>query len=259
MDNGTIPQMRNPDAFRAIAQAKVDTINSTPGKDDGTGVDCPLCLNRGYSMRLADDGYLVSVPCKCEGQRKTVRWLKRQGLYEQAMRQTLEGYRTETPFQIDLKQTAEAYISGNDWPWMAMCGQPGIGKTHLCTAVFYQMAVRYGLNGRYFRWLSDGRRIKVTANDGDERRLNEFKNCELLYIDDFLKCKKGNEPSEADIKLALELLDYRCQKKMPTIISTELTLQEIQELDDAIYHRIHKTCGPNIGNVARDLGKCYIP
>lgn len=250
---------RNMNAFLAIEQAKVNTVNNTPGQDDGTGVECPLCMNRGYSMKLAEDGYCVAVPCKCEGQRKTVRWLRRQGLYEQAMEHTLEGYKTDTPFRAALKQVAETYISGNDRPWMILCGQPGTGKTHLCTAVFYQMAVKHGLNGRYLCWISDGRRMKAAAKDGEDHRLNEFKNCELLYVDDFLKCKRGSDPSDADIRLAMDLLDHRYRKKMPTIISTELTLQEIRELDEAIYRRIHEMCGSNIGNVARDPGKCYIP
>lgn len=259
MDNKTVYPLRDSASFRANEQAKVDTVNSTPGSDDGTGVDCPLCMNRGYSLKLTEDGYLLSVPCKCEGQRKTVRWLKGQGLYDQAMEQTLDSYKTDSAFQSAMKQRVIAFLEGNGHPWLILCGQPGAGKTHLCVAAFYQMAIRYGLNGRLLLWLSDGRRMKAAAKDGDEHRLNEFKNCELLYVDDFMKCKRGTDPSDADIRLAMDLLDHRCRKKLPTIISTELTLQEIRDLDEAIYRRIHQMCGPNIGNIGRDPGKCFIP
>ncbi len=240
-------------------QNKADTINKTPGNDDGTDVNCPECLNRGYSAKLSDEGYLVTYPCRCEGQRRTVRRLMRQGLYEQTQKQTLENYRAETPTQKALKQRVESYLKGNGNPWLILCGQPGVGKTHLCVAAFYWMSANRGMAGRFLLWLSDGRKMKASAKDGDDHQLNEYKSCELLYIDDFLKCKRGTDPSDADIRLAMDLLDHRYRHKLPTIISTELTLQELRELDEAIYRRIHEMCGANIGNVTRDPKKCFIP
>lgn len=44
-----------------------------------------------------------------------------------------------------------------------------------------------------------------------------------------------------------------------TIISTEMLLEDIRDLDEAIYRRIHEMCGPYIGNIGRDPGKCYRP
>lgn len=258
MDKRTLYQLRDPDSFRAGDLAKVETINNTPGKDD-TGVNCPKCLNRGYFARLTDDGYITTYPCKCENHRITVRRLKNQGIYEQTQSQTLENFQVDKPFRVAMKQRAVAFLEGNEHPWLILCGQARTGKTHLCTAVFYQMSLRKGLNGRYLLWLSDGRKLKAAAKDGDDQKLVEFKKCDLLYIDDFLKCKKGIDPSDADIRLAMDLLDHRYRHKLPTIISTEMTLQEIRDLDMAIYGRIHEMCGPNIGNIGLDPSKVFIP
>ena len=39
--------------------------NEQPG--DLTGVDCPVCRNKGYVARLNEHGGLVLAPCKCQG------------------------------------------------------------------------------------------------------------------------------------------------------------------------------------------------
>ena len=141
---------------------------------------------------------------------------------------------------------------------MILCGQSGSGKTHLCTAAFVRLSLDRGLDGRYLLWNSDGRRIKAAAKDGDEQLLNDFKKCALLYIDDLFKCKRDSEPSDADIRLAFEILDYRYNHKLTTVISTEMLLEDIRDLDEAIYRRIREMCGPYIGNIGRDPSKCYV-
>ena len=217
-----------------MAQARVDTYNQSQGEDDGTGIQCPDCNNRAAVAFLNDDGFFTVRPCKCAGTRLTVARLQRQGLFEVAKKKTFPGFRTDTDTQRTL-------------------------KTHLCTAAFVRLSLDRGLDGRYFLWNSDGRRIKAAAKNGDEQLLNDFKRCALLYIDDLFKCKRDTEPSDADVRLAFDILDYRYNHELMTIISTEMLLEDIRDLDEAICRRIHEMCGPYIGNIGRDPGKCYRP
>lgn len=245
--------------FLGIEQAKVDTYNGSQGEDDGTGIQCADCNNRGNIAFLSESGTFAIRQCKCAGTRLTVSRLKNQGLYEMAKEKTLGKFYTDTDAQKASKSLVQRFITESTSDWLIMCGQSGAGKSHLCTAAFVQLSLKRGMNGRYLLWISDGRRIKSAAKDGDERLLNDFKKCELLYIDDLFKCKRDSEPSDADVRLAFEILDYRYNHKLMTIISTEMMLEEIRDLDEAIYRRIHEMCGPYIGNIARDPGKCYIP
>ena len=43
------------------------------------------------------------------------------------------------------------------------------------------------------------------------------------------------------------------------IAANRKILEDIQYLDEAIYRRIREMCGPYIGNISRDPGKCYMP
>lgn len=258
MEQRTIDQNTD-NPFLATEQNKVDTYNQSTTEDDGTGIQCDECNNRGNIAFLSENGTFAIRRCKCAGTRLTVSRLKNQGLYEIAKEKTLVNFRTNTDTQKALKGLVQQFLAESDPRWLAICGQSGAGKTHLCTAAFVQLGLKRGMNGRYLLWNSDGRRIKVAAKDGDEQMLNNFKKCELLYIDDLFKCKRDSEPSDADVRLAFEILDYRYSHKLTTIISTEMLQEDIHYLDEAIYRRIHEMCGVYIANIGRDPGKCYMP
>lgn len=249
----------NRDPLLAMEQNKVNTYNQSKGEDDKTGIQCSVCNNRGKIAFLSEEGKFTIRSCKCSGTRLTVSRLQKQGLYEVSKKKTLDNYATDTETQKALKSLVQKYIAEKDPKWMLLCGQSGAGKTHLCTAAFVQLSFDRGIDGRYLLWNSDGRRIKAAAKDGDEQLLNDFKKCSLLYIDDLFKCKRDSEPSDADVRLAFEILDHRYSHKLRTIISTEMLLEDIDYLDEAICRRIREMCGPYIGNIGRDPSKCYIP
>lgn len=245
--------------FAAAKQNKVDTYNRSRAEDDGTGIECADCNNRGNIAFLSDGGTFTIRDCKCAGTRLTVRRLQAQGLYERAKKKTLRNFQTDTDTRKHLKGLVQQFLKEKEIRWLMLCGQSGTGKTHLCTAAFVRLSFDRGLDGRYMPWNTESRRIKAVSKDGDERLLNEFKRCKLLYIDDLFKCKRDSEPSDADIRLAFEILDYRYNHNLITIISTEMLPEDIRYLDEAIYRRIHEMCGPYIGNIGRDPGKCYAP
>ncbi len=250
---------RGVDPVLAMEQNKVYTFNQTQGPDDKTGVQCDVCKNRRRIAFLNEEGKISIRSCKCEGTRLTVSRLQRQGLYEISKRKTLDKFRADTKTQRALKSIVQKYIAEDSPAWLLLCGQSGAGKTHLCTAAFVRISFDRGIDGRYLLWLSDGRKIKAAAKEGDEQLLNEFKKCSLLYIDDLFKCKHGTEPSDADVRLAFEILDHRYNHKLRTIISTEMLLEDIAYLDEAICRRIREMCGKYIGNIGRDPRKCYTP
>ena len=246
------------DPFLMTLQTRVDTFNGREGKDN-TGIDCPFCKNRGEIAYIGETGSFTVRPCKCFGARRTVERLQSQGLYERAQRSTLDTYRTDTDVRKAIKGTVTGFLKEPAPHWLALCGQSGVGKTHVCTAAFVQLSFLRGLNGRYFLWNSDGRKLKASALNGDDSPINSVKKCELLYIDDLFKSKRGTDPSDADVRLAFEILDYRYNSKLTTIISSEMTLEDIRDLDFALYRRISEMCGPYKVNISYGTDKCFVP
>ena len=237
---------------RLSVQNRVDSYNAMPGPDDGTGVDCPLCRNRGTVAFLDEASLHFTIrQCKCQGTRRTVKRLQRQGIYNQAKRYKFGSFRTDTEAQAIMKRTVEEFTQKPDAHWLMICGQSGAGKTHLCTAAFVRLSFQKGMDGHYFLWNSDGRQLKAASMEDASGLWDKYKKCELLYIDDLFKGKPGQEPSDADIRLAFELLDYRYGNQLTTIISSEMEFGRMVNVDEAVAGRIKEMCGPYLVNIAK--------
>ena len=64
----------------------------------------------------------------------------------------------------------------------------------------------------------------------------------MLFLDDFLK---GN-PSDADLKYIYKVINTRYLKQMPVIISTEKSINEIINWDEAVGSRLIEMSQGNI-------------
>jgi DNA replication protein DnaC len=89
-----------------------------------------------------------------------------------------------------------------------------------------------------------------------------YKTVDVLYIDDLFKTgrgvgKKAQMPTEADINLAFEIINSRSIQRKPTIISSESTIYEILNIDEAIGSRINKMCGVYCFNIGAKNTKNY--
>ena len=83
--------------------------NEQPG--DLTGVDCPVCRNKGYVARLDECGGLVLAPCKCQVQRRASKRLEESGLGSLVERCTFETYRTPEAWQQAALSSARAFAA----------------------------------------------------------------------------------------------------------------------------------------------------
>ncbi|MBS6366446.1 MAG: ATP-binding protein [Clostridiales bacterium] len=217
----------------------VELCNREPGSL--TGVDCPACLNRGYFHRVDETGRRYIEPCGCMEQRRSLERMARSGLSELLTRYTLQAWQTPEPWQRKAKQMALQYAEAQDG-WFVMAGSVGAGKTHLCTALC-GLLMEQGLPVRYMMWRDDAVRIKACVNESEEyqRLVEPLKTVKVLYIDDLFKTGKGQQPTSADGSLAFEVLNSRYNdRNLLTIISTERSLDEILEIDEAVGSRIYE-------------------
>lgn len=213
----------------------VDQMNSEPGtKDDG--IDCPDCLNRGYYFRYDEQmAARVQVPCHCLARREARRRLDRSGLGPALRRMTFATYQADDEWQRRIYAAAKAYAA-TPAGWFLAGGQVGSGKTHICTAILQELSLRYPV--RYMLWRDESARIKALLNEPEGvERMRDLKTAPVLYIDDLFK--GAERPTQGDLNIAFELLNYRYNdERLYTIISTEKLLDELIAIDEAIGSRI---------------------
>ena len=260
------------EAEKRLLRLKVDSYNATPGKlnekENGVVFDCPKCKNRGIIMRLRenDDGKPVAVAtsCECVATRESIAALKKSGLEAVTRVYTFRRFETVEPWQENIKTLAMDFvrqISGGIPGWFFIGGQTGAGKTHICTAIAVQ-AIKQGKRTLYMVWRDELRRLKGVANTPEyDAQINAWKTVDVLYIDDFLKAGRDTSgrmvPTQADVNIAFELLNYRSNNQLITIISSEMALAEIADVDEATAGRIAQNAKDHCLNIGRGKARNY--
>lgn len=247
------------EAFRNMSeaerlQARADAENKVPGDLDKSVYDCPDCLNRGYTVEI-DGDELVRRKCKCMVTRRTIRRIRGSGLEAAIDEYRFDNFRTDEPFQRDMKGRALRFLSVKD-RWFGAFGQSGCGKTHICTAVVRQR-IRQGCDVIYMPYRDEIMRIKQSAGEAGayQSRMEQLKRVDTLYIDDLFK---GNITG-ADVNAVYELIGYRYTNHLETIISTEMPFDGVRKVDEAVAGRIYERCGRGefVLQIAEDSAKNY--
>lgn len=250
----------------ARAQKMADRVNAQEGRL--TGYDCPACRNKGFVEYVKDTTEQLGYPSYTTGSRECVcmairrsKWLlKKSGLADLAERCTFDTYKATEPWQVYIRDRAEGFLekamSGSGRGFF-IGGQTGCGKTHICTALTVSL-INSGKSARYMLWTDEAARLKACVNDDQYASLMwPLKAVGVLYIDDLFKpTGASGQPTQADIRLAYELINYRYNStNKVTIISSERTTGELCEIDEAIGGRIVEKSGQYCINIARDRAK----
>jgi DNA replication protein DnaC len=228
------------------------------------GFNCEICKNKGYTVKpIEHDGLweLVQFTCKCEKSRRSIRNLKASGLEKVLKDYTFENYIVTEDWQKSLLEKAKAFANGTGTEWFFMGGQSGSGKTHLCSAIAIQL-LRSGREVKYMLWKDDSRKIKNDNYDHGGTLIEYYKNVEVLYIDDLFKSGRAQgeqiqRPTASDINIAFEIINSRVAQKKTTIISSESTVFDMFEVDEATAGRIKQMCGEYCLNISKGEGKNY--
>lgn len=239
-------------------QYKVDDWNKKSGnRDEMDGYDCKICKNKGTIAKLVEnpDGTYSHcfADCKCIEVRNSIMRMKRSGLKDIIKDYTFDKFDAAEPWQKSIKDAAMEYAK-NPQGWFFLGGQSGAGKTHLCTAICREFLLS-GKRVVYMLWRDDIVKIKNAAKgasdfDGDagelQSLLDKYKTAEVLYIDDLFKTGRAADnslvkPTVADINYAFEIINYRYNNPaLLTIVSSELSEDELLDIDEAIGGRIYE-------------------
>lgn len=255
-----------PQSFDWIAYRRrvAERQNRRPGPL--TGYDCPDCLNRGYTSGVDGDGNEFARVCPCMDIRDAARRMERSGLGEAVKRCTFDLFDAGEDWQASIKRGAMAYadaIKAGAADWLYIAGQPGCGKTHLCTAVCGELLAS-GKRVRYMLWVDAAAKIKAARTDPEamDELLEPLKTVDVLYIDDLLKGMREVNgrltATEADVRLCFEILNARWVARLPTVISCEWYLvSDLMDVDEATFSRVYQASSAFRFEISRGAVRNY--
>ena len=221
---------------------------------------CPVCGGSGWEPLGRDrDGYSWVKPCACVAVGQARQRIKQSGLSDLLEQCTFDSFKTREPWQQEMARTAARYadaVINGEKPWLFMGGQPGCGKTHLCTAICGKL-LNAGKGVKYAQWTEAARELRGLSFDSTafKNAIAPFMDAAVLYIDDLFKGQPGSKPSATDGALAFEILNPRYFQTKPTIISSEWTLSDLLNLDQGTFSRVRERAQGYIINIGADTGK----
>lgn len=241
-----------------ISQMQADSHNKAKG--NLTGYDCKKCLNRGtIAIPKADGGRPSFKECECMNIRRCVQKMEASGLRDVITAYTFEKYNDSESWQTAIKKGAEDYAQ-DPGGWLLFCGQSGSGKTHLCTAVCRKLLLD-GKEVRYMPWRQDVRELKAMVSTAQTEALRKLQTAPYLFIDDLFKTSRAADgsgaPSVSDANYAFDIINYRYTKRLPTIISTECTPEELVDIDEATGGRIVEMAHGHTYSIEKRPGRNY--
>lgn len=236
---------------KAISLDEMDLYNSTVGQE----TNCHKCKGRGYIAEVLGEKdvnghdvrcYMVLKECKCLREKRGNIIANNSGI-QPLLQKTFDNFMANTSWQADIKRLAEENAKGNDWFYIG--GQSGAGKTHICSAITnYQSR-----NGKKVKYMTWNEQINELKNFEDNSLIEKLKRVECLYIDDLFKRPKGEDKlpklTSPDIDKTWELLNFRYMNRLKTIISSEVTLENLMKIDESIGGRIKQCAGKYIVSI----------
>lgn len=260
--------------YERLAQ-EIDAYNATAGhmnevhydalgnRQEPDGVDCPICHNKAHVMAMAfmENGapYKGIVECECVKQRASVRRMKQSGLGCAISRCTFEAFEVNEPWQRRMKDKVLKYVESGAKAgyWLYICGSPGCGKSHLCTAAVGKLISDY--ETVYVVWPRMAQELKAVVMDAEayDAAVRKYQAADVLYIDDFFKPTNRSgkvTATDADVRIAFDIINYRyINPEKLTVISSEWMLRELDNVDEATASRIYERCGEYVLNIKRDV------
>jgi len=236
--NETLKKVAN-----ATQKGNTATLSSIKPMDAAMPGDpnCPVCGGIGYlreDLPITDPNFGKVVVCACR--QRAVSQFTQSNLYRFSNIEALKHMTFDTfnaSGRLGLSDDALATLnyavsqsmnfSRQLKGWLLLTGTYGCGKTHLAAAIANE-AVNNGVKALFLTVpdLLDWLRFSFSSGESSyEERFEEIRQAPLLILDDL---GTQNTTPWAQEKL-FQIIDYRYIRRMPTAITTNLTMAEIED------------------------------
>lgn len=205
---------------------------------------CKLCNGSTWLIYKNGLGYDVAKPCECREREISKKLMIASGISEEDSKKGFKGFETfNEPTLETAKSTAISYyqnfsnIEEGRINSIMLCGSSGRGKTTLGLAVANNL-ISSGVGVRYMPYRDVVTNLKQMLGSDNKYIYNDtmyrLKTARVLFIDDLLKGKVN----ETDINIMYEIVNHRYLQRKPCIVSTEKTIEQLLEFDEAIGSRL---------------------
>lgn len=218
-----------------------------------TKYNCSICCDDGYVVEIegkkipfrhAPSGERVQ-PCKCQIQKDMEISMSNSGIDINKYKQkSFETFIRDTEETQKMYELANRFLENDEIQGIGYFGKSGTGKTHICIAICNELAKK-GIRHRYLNYREDLPRLKALMSDPYAKEefaqeMNKFKQTRVLYIDDLFKLAKNSrgDMDPRDLQVVFDIINYRYINGKRIIISSEYTVAEIKEFDEATAGRI---------------------
>lgn len=206
---------------------------------------CNLCKDTGWILVPQEGRNDLAVQCKCQQKEKSINDWKSAGINPEMCNQTFGSFNVWNESSKKAKEMAAQYYKKFDSiryerkNSILLCGQVGSGKSHLTIALGINF-LNKNIKVLYMPYRDTITKIKQNMLDNEyyEKSISKYKNCEILLIDDLYKGKI----TQSDVNIIFEIINYRYLNHKPIIVSTEFTVEELLDFDEATGSRIYEMC-----------------
>lgn len=224
---------------------KTDSPNGNANQTQPS-FDCPICKDQEGSFYNDDNGNEYWRDCECIKKRQIERLMRSSQITEEFQKKTFGNFNTEGRPEVvhTAYQTARKYVI--DFPTIkhtrqnsaALLGRPGSGKTHLIMAIANNL-IQKGTEVIYFPWVEGFNELKSDFDKSNDR-ISRLQRAEVLFIDDMFKGRE--KPTPYQMEQLFAIVNYRYLENLPILASSEKTIAEMCEFDEAIGSRINEMC-----------------
>ncbi|MGO4890325.1 ATP-binding protein [Anaerobacillus sp. MEB173] len=205
---------------------------------------CEKCKDQlGYLN--VKDGIEVWTRCNCIALKRVEKLMKSSEITSEFRKMSFGSFLTggKHPLIVAMYVCAMDYykdfdhVQKNRQNSVALLGQPGSGKTHLLTAIANNLIQKKHLGVLYFPYVEGFNDLRDDF-EALEEKLGKMKKVDVLFIDDLFK--KGS--TEWEIKQMYAVINHRYLNHKPIMISSELDVDGLCEVDEALGTRICEMC-----------------
>lgn len=203
--------------------------NSTPSESS----ECEVCRDKEWVFWKDEAGEMQMKPCICQLKKRAKKFMMLSGISNSYESKSFDNFVSDDLETKTAKETALKYARDFRGKNLLLTGLTGSGKTHLAIAVI-KAIIDQGVMAKYVGYRDLANEIKYSGDQERTKRLKKYTESTILLIDDLYKGK----PSDADINVLYEVINDRYTKRLGTVITTELSINEINDIESSIAGRL---------------------